>query len=116
MRLSKTNILIIGIVPIIFGLIIIYNYFISLDILYKHGLTIYHAYKQLVVIGIAGFLGMSVYWSILIYYIYMIQENEILIQNNFDNLAGSGTKHLENAKSLIGKVLDDIKAREKLKI
>lgn len=116
MRLSKTNILLIGIVPIIFGLIIVYNYFVSIDKLFPLGLTVYRVHDQLVVIGIAGFLGLSVYWSILVYYIYMMQENEILIQNNFNDLAGSGTKHLENAKKLIGKVLDDIKTSEKLKM
>ncbi len=116
MRLSKTNVILIGIVPIIFGLFIVYNYFVSIDILYKQGLTVYRTYDQLYVIGIAGFLGMSAYWSILVYYIYMVQENELLIQNNFNDLAGSGTKHLENAKNLIGKVLDDIKKSEKLKM
>ncbi|GFO98031.1 hypothetical protein ig2599ANME_2242 [groundwater metagenome] len=116
MRLSKTNIFLIGIVPIIFGLIVVYNYFVSLDILYQGGLTVYRVHGQLVVIGIAGFLGMTVYWSILVYYIYMMQENELLIQDNFNQLAGSGTKHLENAKNLIGQVLEDIKTREKLKL
>jgi hypothetical protein len=116
MRLSKTNIIMIGIVPIIFGLIITYNYFVSLDKLFPLGLTVYRVHDQLVVIGIAGFLGLSVYWSILVYYIYMIQENELLIQDNFNQLAGSGTRHLKNAKILIGQVLDDIKTNEKLKL
>ncbi len=56
MRLSKTNILLIGIVPIIFGLIIVYNYFVSIDKLFPLGLTVYRVHDQLVVIGIAGFL------------------------------------------------------------
>lgn len=116
MRLSKINILLIGIVPIIFGLFIVYNYFVSIDILYKQGLTVYRVHDQLVIIGIAGFLGLSIYWSILVYYIYNIQENELLIQDNFNQLAGSGTKHLENAKNLIEQVLDDIKTSEKLKL
>jgi hypothetical protein len=115
MRLSKTNVFIIGFVPIIFGLIIVYNYFVLIDKLFPLGLTVYRVHDQLVVIGIAGFLGLSVYWSILVYYIYMIQENELLIQDNFDQLAGSGAKHLENAKNLIEQVLDDIKTSEKLK-
>ncbi|VVB86197.1 Uncharacterised protein [uncultured archaeon] len=116
MRLSKTNILLIGIVPIVFGLIIIFDYFVSLNLLLPNGLTVAKTYSQLVVIGIAAFLGLSIYWSILVYYIYMIQENEILIQGNFTELAGSGTKHLENAKSLIEQVLKDIKTTEKLKL
>jgi hypothetical protein len=105
-----------GIVPIIFGLIIIYNYFVSIDKLLPGGMTVSKVHDQLVVMGIAGFLGLSIYWSILVYYIYNIQENEILIQNNFNQLAGSGTKHLENARNLIGQVLDDIKTSEKLKL
>jgi hypothetical protein len=116
MRLSKTNILLIGIVPIIFGLIIVYNYFVSIEILLTRGMTVSKVYDQLVVIGAAGFLGLSIYWSILVYYIYNIQENELLIQDNFNQLAGSGTKHLENARNLIGQVLDDIKTSEKLKL
>ncbi len=116
MRLSKINILLLGIVPIIFGLIIVYNYFVSIDKLLPLGLTVSKVHAQLVVIGIAGFLGLSIYWSILVYYIYMMQENELLIQDNFSQLAGSGTKHLENAKNLIGQVLDDIKTSDKLKL
>ncbi|MDP3104935.1 MAG: hypothetical protein Q8M95_10065 [Candidatus Methanoperedens sp.] len=116
MRLSKTNILLIGIVPIIFGLIIVYNYFVSIDKLLPLGLTVSKVHDQLVVMGIAGFLGLSIYWSILVYYIYNIQENELLIQDNFNELAGSGTKHLENAKGLIEQVLDDIKTSDKLKL
>jgi hypothetical protein len=115
MRLSKTNIFLIGIVPIFFGMVILLNYFVSIDKLLPLGLTVSKVHDQLVVIGIAGFLGLSIYWSILVYYIYMMQENELLIQNNFSQLAGSGTKHLENAKNLIGQVLDDIKTSDKLK-
>ncbi len=116
MRLSKINILLIGIVPIIFGMIIVYFYFDSINVLFPRGLTVAKVHDQLVVIGIAGFLGLCIYWSILIYYIFMIQENEIIIRDNFSQLAGSGTKHLENARNLIGQVLDDIKTSEKLKL
>lgn len=116
MRLSKTNIFLIGIVPIIFGIVILINYFSSLEALLINPLTVSKVYSQLVVIGIAGFLGISIYWCILVYYIYNIQENEMLVQDNFNQLAGSGTRHLENAKNLIGQVLDDIKTSEKLKL
>lgn len=112
MRLSKNNLLIIGIVPIILALIIIYNFWTAIQTLLPLGMTTYLIYDQLVVIGAAVFLGASVYWGILVYYIYLIQENEVLIQDNFTQLAGSGTAHLENAKKLIGKVLEDIKATE----
>jgi len=115
MRLSKINLLIIGIVPIIFGLVIIYNFWISIQNLYPQGYTTYLVYDQLIAIGAAVFLGASIYWCILVYYIYMLQENEVLIQKNFDQLAGSGTKHLENAKTVINQLLEDIKTSEKLK-
>jgi hypothetical protein len=116
MRLNKRNLFIIGTVPIIFGLIIIYNYYVSIDKLYSRGLSAFLLHDQLVAIGAAVFLGASVYWGILVYYIYMVQENEVIIQDNFNKLAGSGTKHLQNAKTLINKVLEDIKTSEKLKI
>ena len=115
MRLSKNNLLIIGIVPIILGLVIGYNFFKAIEMLKPGGMTTYLIYDQLVVIGAAIFLGAVVYWGILVYYIHLIQENEVSIQDNFTQLAGSGTTHLENAKKLMGKVLDDIKTAERLK-
>ncbi len=115
MRLSKTNLFLIGIVPIIFGIVILINFFSSIDTLLPVG-AVSMVHEQLVVIGIAGFLGLTIYWSILAYYIYNIQESELLIQDNFNQLAGSGTRHLENARNLIGQVLDDIKTSEKLKL
>ncbi len=113
MRLSKNNLLIIGIVPIIFGLIIIYNFFTAIQTLVPRGLSTYLIYSQLVAIGAAVFIGGAIYWAILVYYIYLIQENEVVIQSNFTQLAGSGTAHLESAKELIAKVLEDIKTVER---
>ena len=115
MRLSKNNLLIIGIVPIILALIIMYNFWIAIEKLYPLGLTTFMIFDQIVVIGAAAFLGASVYWCILVYYIYLMQENEVFIQDNFTQLAGSGTAHLQNAKTLIAKVLDDIKITERIK-
>ncbi|MCZ7383053.1 MAG: hypothetical protein O8C64_15965 [Candidatus Methanoperedens sp.] len=115
MRLSKNNLLIIGIVPIILALIIMYNFWIAIEKLYPLGMTTYLVFNQMVVIGAAVFLGGSVYWAILVYYIYLMQENEVFIQDNFTQLAGSGTAHLQNAKGLISQVLDDIKSTERLK-
>ncbi len=112
MRLTKNNLLIIWIVPIILGLLIIYNFWIAIGNLYPRGMTTYLIFNQLVIIGAAVFFGMSLYWSILIYYVYLLQENEVLVQSNFTTLATSGTQHLENAKKLIGQVLKDIKASE----
>ncbi len=112
MRLSKNNLLTIWIVPIILGLIIIFNFWTAIAELYPRGMTAYLIYNQLVAIGIAAFLGAAIYWSILIYYIYLLQENEVAIQNNLTQIASSGTQHLGNAKRLIRKVLEDIKASE----
>ena len=112
MRLTKNNLLLIWIVPIILGMVIIYNFWLAVKALYPLGMTTYLIFNQLVIIGAAVFLGISIYWSILIYYVYLLQENEVLVQNNFTQLAGSGTMHLENAKKLINKVLEDIKAGE----
>lgn len=115
MRISKNNLLIIAIVPIILGMVIMYNGWIAVQTLFPLGMTTYLIYNQLVVIGAAVFLGGSAYWAILVYYIHLMQENEVAIQDNFTQLAGSGTAHLENAKGLIAKVLDDIKITERLK-
>jgi hypothetical protein len=112
MRLSKNNLLIIWIVPIILGLGIIYNFWVAITKLYPLGNTTYLIFNQLILIGAAVFLGVGVYWSILIYYVYLLQENEVLVQNNFTQLASSGTQHLENAKKLINQVLKDIKTGE----
>ncbi len=112
MRLSKNNLVIIWIAPVILGLVIGYNFWTAIQALLPGGMTTYLIYNQLVVIGAAVFLGGAVYWSILIYYIHLLQENEVLIQDNFTQLAGSGTAHLENAKKLIARVLEDIKATD----
>ncbi|MCZ7356583.1 MAG: hypothetical protein O8C66_04980 [Candidatus Methanoperedens sp.] len=112
MRLSKNNLLIIWIVPIILGLGIMYSFWIAIMKLYPLGMTTYLIFNQLILIGAAVFLGIGVYWSVLIYYVYLLQENEVLVQNNFTQLASSGTQHLENAKKLINQVLKDIKTGE----
>lgn len=112
MRLSKKMLFVIWIIPLILGLVVILNFWNAISALYPMGKTTYLVYNQLVIIGVAVFLGITVYWSILIYYIHLLQENEIVIQNNFAKLAGSGTSHLENARKLIGKVLDEIKTSE----
>jgi hypothetical protein len=92
-----------------------YNFWISITTLYPLGRSTYLLFDQLVVIGAALFIGASIYWGILVYYIYLLQEHEITIQTNFEELAGSGTKHLESAKKLINQVLEDIKTSEMLK-
>ncbi len=112
MRLSKNSLLIIGIVPVVIGLMIIYNFWTAITALYPKGMTTYYIFDQLKIIGAAIFLGASVYWCIIIYYTYLLQENEVLIQNHFAQLTGSGTSHLENAKKLINKLLQDVKASE----
>ncbi len=93
MRLSKNNLLVIGIIPIIIGLIIFYNFIAAINILQPGGMTTAMVYYQLLGIATAMFVGAVVYWVILVYYIYLIQENEVFIQDNFTQLAGSGTAH-----------------------
>ncbi len=112
MRLSKNNLLIIGIIPIIVGLIIFYNFIDAINILRPRGMTTAMVYYQLLGISTALFLGAIIYWGILVYYIYLIQENEVFLQDNFTQLAGSGTAHLQSAKKLISQVLQDIKSTE----
>lgn len=116
MRLSKNNLLIIGIVPIIFGLIMIYNFGFAIQTMAGStpplGNSVRLIFWPLVIIGGAVFIGGVIYWCILVYYIYLMQKSEVVIQDNFTQLAGSGTAHLESAKKLIAKVLEDIKTVE----
>jgi hypothetical protein len=112
MRLSKNNLILIWIIPVILGLIVIFNFWNALSSLDARGLTTHLIFYQVAIIGIAVFLGLVLYWSIVIYYIHLMQENEIKIQDNFTELAGSGTSHLSNARRLIGKVLENLKTNE----
>lgn len=112
MKLSKNTLMIIGIVPIIFAVIIYYNFLVAIDILRPGGMTTALVYYQLLVIATAMLLGSCFYWGILVYYIYLVQENELFIQDNLTLLAGSGAAHLQNAKKLITKVLDGIKSTD----
>src|SRR4030065_1064450 len=112
MRLNKNNLLVIGIIPIIVGLIIFYTFIAAINILRPLGMTTAVVYYQLLGISTALFLGAVIYWGILVYYISLIQENEVFLQDNFTQLAGSGTAHLQTAKKLIAQVLQDIKSTE----
>lgn len=112
MRLSKNNLLILGVIPIVLCLIIFYNFIAAIDILRPGGMTTAMVYYQLLGIGVAMLLGSIVYWGILIYYIYLIQKNEVIIQDNFTQLAGSGAAHLQNAKKLISDVLKNVKSAD----
>jgi len=112
MRLTKNKLLIIGIIPIILGLIIFFNFIYAIDALRPGGMTTAMVYYQLLAISGAMFIGASIYWGILVYYVYLLQENEVFIQDNFTQLAGSGTAHLKNAKTLISKVLDEIRSTD----
>jgi hypothetical protein len=112
MRLNKNKLLIFGIIPIILGLVIFYNFITAIDILRPSGRTTYMIYYQLIGISTAMLVGFIVYWAIVVYYIYLIQENEVFIQDSFTELAGSGTAHLKNAKNIISKVLEDIKSTD----
>lgn len=112
MRLSKNNLILIWMIPVILGIVIMYNFWYAISALETRGMTTHLIFNQVAIIGIAVFLGLVLYWSIVIYYIHLMQENEIKIQDNFTELAGSGTSHLSNAKRLIGKVLEDLKTNE----
>lgn len=112
MRLSKNNLILIWIIPVILGLIVMLNFWNAISILDTRGMTTHLIFYQVAIIGIAVFIGLVLYWSIVIYYIHLLQDNEDKIYDNFTELAGSGTSHLSNAKRLIGKVLDNLKTNE----
>ncbi len=112
MRLSKNNLILIGIIPIVFGLIIYLNFIWAINKLEPGGKTAAMIYYQLLGIATAMFIGAIIYWALLVHYINLMQESEALIQDNFTQLAGSGTAHLQHAKKIIGKVLDEIKSAQ----
>ncbi|MFH1322314.1 MAG: hypothetical protein ABIH80_00580 [Methanobacteriota archaeon] len=112
MKLSKQSLIIATIVPLIFGVIILLNFKDAIDILDKLGGSTYLIYDQLIVIGIFAFLALSVYWCVMMYLIYLLQENLITLDSNLDKAADIGAKHLSESKSLLNQVISILKRYE----
>jgi uncharacterized membrane protein len=112
MKLSKQSLILATIVPLIFGVIILLNFKEAIDILDPLGGSTNLIYDQLIVIGIFAFLALSVYWCIMMYLIYLLQENLIRLDSNLDKAADIGAKHLSESKSLLNQIISILKRYE----
>lgn len=112
MRLSKQSLILATIVPLVFGLIIIWNFMTAIDKLYDLQGSTFIIYSQLVYIGIFAFLALAVYWCIMVYLIYLLQENLLILDSNLDKAADIGAKHLSDSKNLLNQVISILKRYE----
>jgi hypothetical protein len=113
MRLSKQNLIIATLVPLIFGLFILYNYIDAKNILVNNGVQSAALIQdQLLWIGIVGFLTLAVYWCVMMYLIYLLQENLQILDANLGKAADIGAKHLSESKNLLNQVISILKRYE----
>jgi hypothetical protein len=114
MKLNKQSLILAAIVPLIFGAIILLNFKDAIDILTKavpDGSTA-KIYMQLVYISIFSFLALSVYWCVMMYLIYLLQENLTTLDSNLDKAADIGARQLSESKSLLNQVISILKRYE----
>jgi hypothetical protein len=112
MRLSKQILILATIVPLIFGVIILVSFKEAIDILQPLDQSTALVYSQLVVIGIFSFLALAVYWCVMMYLIYLLQENLLTLDSNLDKAADIGAKHLTESKNLLNQVIAILKRYE----
>jgi hypothetical protein len=112
MRLSKQSLILAIIVPLIFGLIIIWNFMSAINTLKPLGQSTALIYDQLFFIGIFSFLALAVYWCVMVYLIYLLQENLAILDANLDKAADIGAKHLSESKNLLNQVISILKRYE----
>ncbi len=112
MKLSKQSLILATIVPLIFGAIILYNFMTAINILQPLGQSTAMIYNQLLIMGITGFLALAVYWCVMMYLIYLLQENLLVLDSNLDKAADIGAKHLSESKNLLNQVISILKRYE----
>src|SRR5450759_2849788 len=112
MRLSKQSLILAIIVPLIFGLIIIWNFMSAINTFKPLGQSTALIYDQLFFIGIFSFLALAVYWCVMVYLIYLLQENLAILDANLDKAADIGAKHLSESKNLLNQVINILKRYE----
>ncbi len=112
MRLNKQSLIIATIVPLIFGVIILWKYIEAINILYDLRQSTFQIYDQAVVIGVFSILTFAVYWCVMMYLIYLLQENLIILDANLGKAADIGAKHLTESKNLLNQVIAILKRYE----
>lgn len=112
MRLSKQSLVTATVVPLVFGIIILYSFVSAINILQPLGQSTSLIYDQLMVIGVVSFLALAVYWCIMMYLIYLLQENLLILDANLDKAADIGAKHLSESKNLLNQVISILKRYE----
>ncbi len=112
MRLSKQTLVLATIVPLIFGVIILWNFMDGIGILKPLDQSTALVFNQLVVIGIFSFLALAVYWCVMMYLIYLLQENLLSLDENLGKAADIGAKHLTESKNLLNQVIAILKRYE----
>ncbi len=112
MKLTKPSLILATIVPLIFGVIILYFFKSAIDVLYDLKGSTYLIYDQLVIIAIFSFLALTVYWLVMMYLIYLLQENLMTLDSSLDKAADIGSKHLSESKSLLNQVINILKRYE----
>lgn len=112
MRLSKQSLILATIVPLIFGAIILSNFYDAISILKPLGQSTSLIFNQLVVMGVFSFLAFAVYWCVMMYLIYLLQENIMILDANLDKAADIGAKHLTESKNLLNQVIAILKRYE----
>lgn len=112
MRLSKQSLILATIIPLLFGIIIIWNFMSAINTLAPLGQSTAKIYDQLVYIGLFSFLALAVYWCVMVYLIYLLQENLLTLDENLDKAADIGAKHLSESKNLLNQVISILKRYE----
>ncbi len=112
MKLSKQSLILATIVPLVFGVVILYNFMGAINILQPLDRSTALIYDQLVVIGIVSFLALAVYWCVMMYLIYLLQQNLLVLDANLDRAADIGAKHLSDYKNLLNQVISILKRYE----
>jgi len=112
MRLSKQSLILAVIIPLLFGLVILWNFKSAIDTLKPLGQSTSLIYNELVVIGVFSFLALAVYWCVMVYLIHLLQENMAILDENLDKAADIGAKHLSESKNLLNQVISILKRYE----
>ncbi len=112
MKLSKHSLILATIVPLLFGIVILYNFIAAINILQPLDRSTTLVYDQLVVIGVFSLLAFAVYWCVMMYLIHLLQQNLLILDANLDKAADIGARHLSDSKNLLNQVISILKKYE----